>query len=65
MSWTLEVLGWLGMVPVFAVAASATLFGAGLPLVLVLGVLGRGSTTGRRATAAPGRDDARRGRSAA
>ncbi|MEN0067291.1 MAG: hypothetical protein AAGA48_34490 [Myxococcota bacterium] len=67
MSTFVELVAWIGLTPVVTVALCATLFGAGLPLVLVLGVYGRATeqTASRRATATAGGALARTDRSAA
>lgn len=66
MPWVLHVMGWLGMMPVFAVAICGGVFGAGLPVVLALGIVGRADerATMMRGTASGG-TNARRRRSAA
>ena len=67
-SWFLVVLGWLGMIPVVAVAISATTVGVVLPMVLTVGVLARaqeGALATDRATAPSRRRDARRAGAAA
>jgi len=61
MSPLLVVIGLLGMVPVFAVSLCGAVFGAGLPVMLVLGVYGRMTESPTRvsATVREGRGAAR------